>query len=145
MPARRELTMRQLRQMLRLRHDGVSAREIGRTLGVARSTIQDNLERARVAGIGWPLPAEWSEEVLEQRLFARSGVKPGRRRRSEPDWTALARELKRPGVNLMVLWEEYRQVHPDGYGYSRYVAPGFMLRNRVRAASCAMIGIIDAT
>ena len=52
MPARRELTMRQLRQMLRLHHDGVSAREIGRTLGVARSTIQNNLERARNAGIG---------------------------------------------------------------------------------------------
>jgi transposase len=120
MPARRELTMRQLRQMLRLHHDGVSAREIGRTLGVARSTIQDNLERALAAGIGWPLPVEWSDEFLEQRLFARSGVKPGRRRRSEPDWTALARELKRPGVNLMVLWEEYRQVHPDGYGYSRF-------------------------
>ena len=118
MPARRELTMRQLRQMLRLHHDGVSAREIGRTLGVARSTIQDNLERARKAGIGWPLPIEWSDEVLEQRLFARSGVRPGRRRRREPDWTALARELKRPGVNLMVLWEEYREVHPDGYGYS---------------------------
>jgi transposase len=112
--------MRQLRQMLRLRHDGVSAREIGRTLGVARSTIQDNLERARAAGIGWPLPTEWTDEVLEQRLFARSGVKPGRRRHGEPDWTTLARELKRPGVNLMVLWEEYRQVHPDGYGYSRF-------------------------
>jgi IS30 family transposase len=80
MPARRELTMRLLRQMLRLHHDGVSAREIGRTLGVARSTIQDNLERARAAGIGWPLPAEWTDEILEQRLFARSGVKPGRRR-----------------------------------------------------------------
>src|SRR5579872_2643428 len=77
MPAKRELTMRQLRQMLRLHHDGVSAREIGRTLGVARSTIQDNLERARTAGIGWPLPSEWSDEVLEQRLFARAGVKPG--------------------------------------------------------------------
>jgi transposase len=44
-----------------------------------------------------------------------------------------------------LLWEEHRAAHPDGHGYSRYVAPGFMLRNRVRAASCAMIGIIDAT
>lgn len=77
MPARR--TMRQVRQMLRLHHDGVSARVIERTLGVACSTIQDNLERARKAGIGWPLPIEWSDEVLEQRLFARSGVKPGHR------------------------------------------------------------------
>src|SRR5262249_40253647 len=25
-----------------------------------------------------------------------------------------------PGVNLVVLWEEYRSGHPDGYGYSRF-------------------------
>ena len=55
MPAKRELTMRQIRQMLRLARDGVSAREIGRTLGVALSTIQDNLKRAAVAGLAWPL------------------------------------------------------------------------------------------
>jgi IS30 family transposase len=59
MPATRELTMRRIRQMLRLARDGVSAREIGRTLGVARSTIQDNLKRAAVAGLAWPLIA-WS-------------------------------------------------------------------------------------
>ena len=135
MPARRELTMRQLRQMLRLHHEGVGAREIGRTLGVARSTIQDNLKRASAAGLAWPLPPELSEDELEQRLFARTGVKSGFRRRIEPDWATLARELKRPGVNLMVLWEEYREADPDGYGYSRYVVRGFMLRDRTRAAS----------
>ena len=51
MPAKRELTMRQIRQMLRLHRDGASAREIGRTLGVARSTVQDNLRRAAAAGL----------------------------------------------------------------------------------------------
>ncbi len=120
MPARRELTMRHSRQMLRLRHEGVSEREIGRTLGIARSTVRDALERARTAGIAWPVPAEWTDDILEQRLFARSGVKPGLRRYSEPDWAALSRELKRAGVNLMVLWEEYRDAHPEGYGYSRF-------------------------
>ena len=114
MPAKRELTMRQIRQMLRLARDGVSAREIGRTLGVARSTIQDNLKRAAGAGLTWPLPGELTDDVLEDRLFARSGVKSGFRRRPEPDWAALACELKRPGVNLMVLWEEYRDARPTG-------------------------------
>jgi hypothetical protein len=99
MPAKRELTMRQLRYMLRLHHDGVSAREIGRTLGVARSTIQDNLRRAQASGIAWPVPAELTDDILEQRLFARGGTKAGLRRRSEPDWGTLARELKRAGVN----------------------------------------------
>ncbi len=120
MPARRGLTMRQLRQMLRLDHGGVSAREIARTLGVARSTIQENLGRAHAAGIRWPLPTEWTDDVLDERLFARSGIKPGRRRYREPDWAALSRELKRPGVNLMVLWEEYRASNPTGYAYSRF-------------------------
>ena len=118
MPAKRELTMRQIRQMLRLARDGVSAREIGRTLGVARSTIQDNLKRASTAGLVWA--GDLTDAVLEQRLFAHAGVRRGFRRRREPDWASLACELKRPGVNLMVLWEEYRAVHPEGYGYSRF-------------------------
>lgn len=112
--------MRQIRQMLRLARDGVSAREIGRTLGVARSTIQDNLRRAATAGLAWPLAGDLTDAVLEQRLFAHAGVKSGFRRRVEPDWACLACELKKPGVNLMVLWEEYRDAHPDGYGYSRF-------------------------
>jgi transposase len=42
------------------------------------------------------------------------------RRRLEPDWAALVREMKRPGVNLTVLWEEYSAAHPGGYSYSRF-------------------------
>jgi transposase len=119
-PAKRELTMRKLRQMLRLHYDGVSTHEIGRTLGVARSTVRDNLDRAEKAGLVWPLAAELTDDRLEEQLFSKAGFVAGVRRRAEPDWPALAREIKRPGVNLMVLWEEYREAHPDGYGYSRF-------------------------
>ena len=123
MPAKRGLTMRQLRYLLRLHHDRVSTREIGRLLGVARSTIQDNLKRAAAAGLQWPLPEEATDDVLEQRLFGRTDFAAGRRRRVEPDWAALARELKRPGVPR--LFADLALAHGD----ARY---GRMLRTFAR-------------
>lgn len=109
MPAHRELTMRQIRQMLRLAPDGVSARDLGPTLGVARSAIHDNLKRASTAGLVWPLAGDLTDAVLEERLFTYAGVRRGFRRQAESDWASLACELKRPGVNLMVLCEKYAQ------------------------------------
>ena len=73
-----------------------------------------------MAGLSWPLPGELTDDALEHRLFAHAGVKQGHRRLPEPDWAVLACEAKKPGVTLQLLWEEYRAVHPDGYGYSRF-------------------------
>ncbi|WP_335645176.1 hypothetical protein [Martelella mediterranea] len=95
--------MRQLRQMLRLAGDETSTREIALTLGVARRTVQDNLKRAAAAGLRWPLCGDLTDDAIEDRLFARAGVKPGLRRRPEPGWTELAVELRKPGVTLLIL------------------------------------------
>ena len=93
MPAKRELSMRQLRQLLRLHHGGLSAREIGRRLGVARSMIQDNLKRLTAAGPRWPLADDVTDDVLEQRLFGRAGAPKGKRRcqfsqKRDPDFAS---------------------------------------------------------
>lgn len=120
MPTER-LSMRRIRQVLQM-HFGArtSARVIAREVGVARSTVQDYVARANGAKLGWPLPAELTDERLEQLLFPASGATPGARRHPEPDWAALVREMKRPAVSLMILWEEYNAAHPQGYGYSRF-------------------------
>ena len=113
--------MRRIKQLLTMHFGaGASTRAIGRELGIAPSTVREYLARAAAAGIGWPLAADVTDESLVARLFVNAGVVRRARFHAEPDWAALARELKRPGVNLMVLWEEYRDGHPDGYGYSRF-------------------------
>ena len=120
MPTQR-LSMRRIKQLLTMRFGaGASTREIARELGVAPSTVREYLGRAAAAGIGWPLAADVTDESLMARLFVNAGVRAGARYHAEPDWSALVRELKRPGVNLLVLWEEYRAVHPEGYAYSRF-------------------------
>ena len=112
--------MRRIRQLLALHFGaGASSRAIGQELGVAPSTVREYLARAAVAGVGWPLAADDTDESLMARLFVNAGVRAGGFH-AEPDWSALVRELKRPGVNLLVLWEEYRGVHPEGYAYSRF-------------------------
>lgn len=77
MPAKRKLTMRHIRQMLRLAGSGTSSREIAVMLGIARSTVQDNLKRAAMAGLSWALASGLTDDVLEAKLFVHPGVKPG--------------------------------------------------------------------
>jgi transposase len=113
--------MRRIKQLLTMHFGaGASTRVIGRELGIAPSTVREYLGRAAAAGIGWPLAADVTDESLMARLFVNAGVRAGARFHAEPDWSALVRELKRPGVNLLVLWDEYRAVHPEGYAYSRF-------------------------
>ena len=113
--------MRRIREILRLKHEcGASDRAIGRSLGIARSTVALTLDRVAAAGLAWPLSATLSDRVLEALLYAGAGSKQGMRRKAEPDWTHVHRELRRPGVTLMLLWEEYRAREPGGYGYSRW-------------------------
>jgi transposase len=115
----KRLPMRKIREALRLRSDGFSGRRVAQSLSVGRATISEYFRRADVEGLSWPLPNDLSDADLEQRLFPYS---PGEARGSvpQPDWAYVHAELRRKGVTLSLLWEEYRGVHPDGYGYSRY-------------------------
>ncbi|HYZ39109.1 MAG TPA: IS21 family transposase [Stellaceae bacterium] len=114
--------MRRVREILRLKFEcGASDRAIAVAASVARSTVQLCLRRAVAAGLSWPLPIALTDQGLEALLFAPlGGSKPGMRYKAEPDWAAIHHELRRPGVTLLLLWEEYRAIHSGGYGYSRW-------------------------
>ncbi len=52
----KRLSMRKIREALRLRADGLSVRQMALSLSLGRATISDYLRRAGVAGLVWPLP-----------------------------------------------------------------------------------------
>ena len=113
------LPMRKIREVLRLAARGMSTREMASSLQVGRTTLREYIYRARAAGLSWPLWDDLSDGDLERMLFPRTA---GDVRGSfpKPDWAYIHAELRRKGVTLALLWEEYREVHPDGYGYSRF-------------------------
>lgn len=116
MPAVR-LSMRKIKEVLRLHAKGCSQRQISKSCGIGRSTIGEYLQRAQAAGLSWPLPERCDEAELERQLFPH---RPSRstRARTMPDWASLHRELRHPGVTLWLLWQEYKSRHPEGYQYS---------------------------
>ena len=117
MPARR-LLMRKIREVLQLRHEqGLSHQAVARACDVGVGTVNRYLRRAAECGLGWPLPADLDDGTLEARLFPRAAPV---RDRVRPDCAHIHRELKRDGVTLQLLWEEYAQVYPDGYRYTQF-------------------------
>ena len=117
--ATKRLPMRQIREILRLKYDQqLSHRAIADACRVSLGTVSEYLGRARRIGLEWPLPGDLDDRALEARLGL--AARPARRERALPDWQHIHQELKRVGVTLHLLWEEYREVHPDGYGYSQF-------------------------
>jgi transposase len=109
--------MRKIKEVVRLAAADRSRREIAQAIGVARSTISDYLKRAERAGVGWPEAAELDEAALERALFPPPPAVPAASR-PWPDFAVVHRELKRKGVTLFLLWEEYKASYPDGFQYS---------------------------
>jgi len=118
MPTER-LSMRHIREVLRLHYSvGMSQRAVARSLGLAQGTISKYLNRTRRAGLTCPLPPELDDDVrLENRLYPPPSDRPSDER-PQPDWALVHRELRRPNVTLMLLWEEYCDSSSDSFSYS---------------------------
>jgi transposase len=80
--------------------------------------VNDYLGRAASAGLRWPLPGDLDDAGLEALLYP--PVVASVVTRPVPDWQRVHTELLRKGVTLQLLWVEYREAHPDGYGYSQF-------------------------
>ena len=111
--------MRKIRELLRLSVVlGLSQRQVAGSLRMGQSTVGDHLVRFRESGLSWEQVQGLDDEALEQRLFPSAEQAQGR---EVPDWREMHVELKRrKSVTLALLWQEYREQHPEGYGYSRF-------------------------
>jgi transposase len=110
--------MRKIREVLRLKWgNGMSNRRIAASSGIGRPTVSEYLRRAEEAGLSWPLPGGLDDARLERLLFPAPPSLPAQIR-GVPDWAHIHKELRHKGVTLFLLWQEYRQNHPDGYQYS---------------------------
>jgi transposase len=115
------LSMRKVKEVLRLRFAaGLHQDQIARSCSIGQATVHRYLRRAEAAGLSWPLPEEYDDRQLNELLFP---TPPGRKpkTRASVDFAEIQHQLaSQRHLTLQLLWEEYREGEPDGYGYSRF-------------------------
>jgi transposase len=115
------IAMHRIKELLRLKYEcALSFERIARALKVSKGVVAKYVKAAQVAGLDWPQLQQMDDEALERRLSLRHGRGAGHGH-VMPDFAHVHRELKRNGVTLALLWEEYRQAQGEAaYQYSRF-------------------------
>lgn len=131
------LSMRKIRELLRLKHLGRSQRQIASSLCVAVGTVCGQLRRAREAGMTWERAEEMTDAELESVLFRDCGRNVAATR-AAIDYGHVHEELHRDGVTLQLLWSEYldgvaaRGGETKPYQYSQFCELYGAWRSRLR-------------
>jgi len=112
--ARGRLPMRKAKRVLAFHFDeGRSARGIAIHCGLARRSVALVLERFAASGLSWPEARDLDDDALEAALYPVPREAPA----EDVDWAKVEKDLSRRGMTLKLLWEEWRETHPDGMSY----------------------------
>ena len=93
------------KQILRLRAEGVSQRGIADVLGCSRNTVAAVFAAANAAGVGFGEVADLGADEVRHLLLPEPAKAVSGR--VTPDFEHVHRELARPSVTLLLLWNEY--------------------------------------
>ena len=119
--ARQRISMKKLRDVLRLKSTTqMSERQIARALNISRPVVAKYWQGFISSGLSIEQLEDLPDSVLVNAIETA-------RRKPEKRYLDLVRrfpgfvvELRRPGVTLQLLWEEYKNEHADGFQYSQF-------------------------
>lgn len=114
--SQKPIAMEQLKQIIQLKEDGIPIREMARRVGISRNSVRkylaliageqgDSLSNTQLADKAYNNELQQSATRLEQLML---------------HFKSRSSELAKTGVTRQLLWQEYLQQYPDGYGYSQY-------------------------
>ena len=115
------ISMQKLRQLLRLHSQGNGSKAIASYLGMSRTTVKKYLSRLKGSGVDLEGVFSLSDKDLSSLLQDRTPLPANKRKEELAQLLPIYfKRLKRKGVTRKMLYEEYRQKYPDGYGISRF-------------------------
>jgi transposase len=121
--ANKTICMLRLKQIFKLKSEGKSNREIARLLGIHRETVRSYINEAAALGLSVAVMSETDEKELYEwfgQPEVSRGVSKGRSQKLYAMFPYIQKELGKTGVDRQVLFQEYKNVNPDGYSYNHF-------------------------
>ena len=116
---RKRISMDKIREILRLSQElNLGCRKIAAALNISKTAVSQYISEFKACGIDYQSICNLTDSKLSELLSAKK-KKCKKYEVLESYFCYFAKELKRKGVTLKTLWEEYIKANPDGYSYPR--------------------------
>ena len=116
---RKRISMDKIREILRLSQElNLGCRKIAVALNISKTAVSQYVSEFKACGIDYQGICNLTDSKLSELLSSKK-KKCKKYETLESYFCYIAKELKRKGVTLKTLWEEYIADNPDGYSYAR--------------------------
>jgi transposase len=113
--------MKKIKDILKLRFvTNLSFRKISGAVNVPSSTVSDYCKRFEISRIELDIFLEYEEDKIYALLFPENSIEKRYKERPLPDIYYIQREIVKRGVTYELLWQEYKEANPTGYGISQF-------------------------
>jgi transposase len=119
--ARKRTNVKKIREIIRFKEStDMSERKIARALNISRPVVAQYIRDFAATGLTYQDIRGMADSQFLALFEEQRNKKSSKYEELSEQFPCFVAELKRTGVTLMILWEEYRIGHPDGYSYSQF-------------------------
>ena len=124
--------MKKIKEILKLRFiTDISFRQISRAVNIPSSTVSDYCKRFEISKRTLDEFLEMEEETIYQLLFPEKKLPNIHKDRPLPDVSTIHKDISKKGVTFELLWMEYKEQHPNGYGLSQFKEYYYKFKNKI--------------
>ena len=116
---KKRISMDKIREIIRLNQElNLGCRKIAAALSISKTAVSQYISEFKACGLNYQDISSLTDSKLSEILSNRKSSCQ-KYKKLEDRFPYFAKELKRKGVTLKLLWEEYIKDNPGGYSYPR--------------------------
>ncbi|MCH8317394.1 MAG: IS21 family transposase [Bacteroidetes bacterium] len=118
--ANNRINMLTVKQIIQLKNQGISSREIARRTGIGRNTVNDYIKQLKRTKLSYKALLQLTESQLEELFPKASQLSNHKYEKLLNLLPGYEKQLKKVGCTYQVLWFQYKSNYPAGYSYTQF-------------------------